>query len=741
MAQATAVRRGFMVAVGNGALFAVLLLGPAWTPAARADDRRTADRAALDLKALWTKGSDEVLSGEFQAAAKTLSQLRAVQANNPELDDALSWVEHANKVAASRSRLRRKAFERHATRAREHQSAEKWSDALAEIHRCSQLARDEAAFLREPWVLEIVTKAEESAAALREKGEWIDAYVLYERLRTMYRENEEYPKRSTICRQHGHFKSYYTEKEEYKAALRGVTPGAVREFLSRVANEYVREVDFKQGCILGLETLVLLARTPDLNRIFPGLGDPDLVGNFVDRVEQQISRVRRRTRFDAKEAANVFDRVLRINHETIGIPDPVLIDEFIGGFSELLDDFTSVIWPGKVDEFTKHTRGEFVGVGIQITKEKGEHIRVESPLEGTPAYEAGISPGDFITHVDGRDTKDLLVDEAVRMITGEPDTRVTLTVRSGETGDSQTYTLARRRIQIWTVRGVSRRGEGEEWDYLLDTKHRIGYIRVNSFMEKTVDELRAALERLERQDCRGLILDLRFNPGGLLRSAVDACNLFLDEDEPIVMTKGRSGKSDGETTARPGNGFRGLPLIVLVNEYSASASEIVAGALAGRGKALVIGSRTYGKGSVQNLIPIEEGAAYLKLTTQYYYIPTGDVEEPWRCLHRDEKADSKIWGVDPDIEVKLIPYETGKVLRLRRQADILRGKGKQSIPKNLLKRPTTEPADEEGDEAFDDMPDTDPQLVTALHVMRMKLVSKQPWGHGPRVVANVKSER
>ncbi|HVP10938.1 MAG TPA: S41 family peptidase, partial [Phycisphaerae bacterium] len=395
-----------------------------------------------------------------------------------------------------------------------------------------------------------------------------------------------------------------------------------------------------------------------------------------------------------------------------------------------LDEFTSVIWPSEVDEFNKHTRGEFVGVGIQITQPEGSCVRVESPLEDSPAYYAGVKPGDLITEVDGKSTLDMTINQAVREITGEPGTQVTLTIRDGATNEVRKITLTRQKIKIRTVSGY-RRDENKPtgWDYFIDRDNKIGYINVSGFMDKTVDDLEQALKQLQSEGYRGLILDLRFNPGGLLTSAVRMCELFMKESDPIVQTKGRNRAQNTEIRSRFGQGSNNMPLIILVNEYSASASEIVAGALAGLKEACVVGTRTFGKGSVQNLIPIEDNQAYLKLTTAHYYIPDADLPEKWYLLHR--KPESESWGVEPHIVVKVVPQEITKILRLRRERDLLKGKDQAEIPKEVLDRqPTTQPNPHLQE---DENPNVDPQLVAAVDVMRMKLISRQPWTLKPRV--------
>jgi len=749
------------------------------SPVRAIDPSRDLQFTSADQRERWQKGSDQVLSGDFQSGARTLERLREDAPNAEGLRDVLQWVDEINDLASSRERLRDKIFNYHRERAlknerearereskglplaREESSASDddqppaaadksdktakgdkkdkpdklgtWKEAMGEVYATLQNASDEKAFRELDWVKRISADAARTAAKLRDQRNWREAYVIFELLRLTYPDDDTYKRESRDCRQHAHFEAFYTPKNEWKRELKDIDPSVVREILARASQDYVRELDFKKLTISGLENIQLLAKTTKLDKVFPSLGDKDLVGNFVDRIGQQIGKVRSRRRFDYKESAAVFEQIRRINRETIALPDSVLIDEYISGVLEPLDDFTSVIWPSDVAEFTKHTRGEFVGIGIQIQKDLATNfIRVESPLEDTPAYEAGVAPGDLITSVDGKSTTEISVTDAVDLITGEPGSKVTLGIREPN-GNERTLTLTRRKVQIRTIFGVSRTNGGTGWDYMLDRDRKIGYVRINSFMEQTVEELKLALEKLQREGCKGLILDLRFNPGGLLKAATDVSSLFLDEDEPIVMTKGRNGKPDQDITSKGGPGFRNIPLIILVNDASASASEIVSGALSGRGKACIIGSRTFGKGLVQNLIPIEDGSAYLKLTTQYYYVPNADKEMPWRCLHREEGA--KIWGVDPDIMVKVTPFEARKIIKLRRKADVLRGKGRAEIARDSDRKPTTQPDDDDEDSLAraDEHPDTDPQLMTALSIMRMKLLSNQPFASAPKV--------
>lgn len=610
-----------------------------------------------------------------------------------------------------------------------------WRLALRYAQLAMSNAADEGAFRAEPWLAEIVDHAKLEIESYRTEGAWPDALTLYDILKHIYPDTPEYEDGFDFCRKRAHLDFVYGPKGTWKVDLADVTPNAVREILDRIDNDYVKKPVYRDLCRRGLEHLLLLGHSETLIDTFPTLGEKDLVARFTNRLEALIDkRVEGEKKFGEGSVQSVFRRVLAANEDTLNLPEAVIVDEFMAGLLEPLDEFTSVIWPSDVSEFNKQTRGEFTGVGIQITQEIGKPIRVESPLEDSPAYLAGIKPGDLITHVDGKSTIEMNITSAVREIMGEIGSTVVLTILDPLTNESRDVPLKRAEIKIRTVRGNTRDADRPTgWDYFIDLEHKIGYVRVSGFMDQTVPDLRAALEQLHDEDCRGLILDLRFNPGGLLTSAVNMCELFLEDRAPIVQTKGRNPHQNMTITARSHRPRGDFPLIVLVNEYSASASEIVAGALAGLKEACIIGTRTFGKGSVQNLIPIADNQAYLKLTTAHYFVPDADLPDadPWYLLHREKGA--KTWGVEPHISVKVIPQELAKILRLRRERDVLKGKGQEGeIPEEILerRRSTTKPAD---DFPEDEDKDIDPQIATAVDVMRMKLISKQPWALAPRL--------
>jgi carboxyl-terminal processing protease len=323
--------------------------------------------------------------------------------------------------------------------------------------------------------------------------------------------------------------------------------------------------------------------------------------------------------------------------------------------------------------FRTSVESQFGGIGIQITMEAGQ-IKVSSPLVGTPAYKAGVLAGDRITQIEGESTKNFTLDDAVRKLKGEIGTSVTMTVQHALTGRSETFTLNREQIHLDTVLGDRRKAD-DSWDFMLDPEKHIGYIRITAFSRDTASQVRKALESLEARKLRGLILDLRFNPGGLLTSAIEVSDLFIASGR-IVSTKGRNTDERVWDAVKPGT-FEGFPMVVLVNHYSASASEIVSACLQDHHRAVVIGERTWGKGSVQNVIELESGKSALKLTTASYARPNG------HNIHRFPDAkESDEWGVKPNdgMEVKLSSEELLRFLDYRRRRDIVQAR--QSEPAN-----------------------------------------------------------
>ncbi len=334
-----------------------------------------------------------------------------------------------------------------------------------------------------------------------------------------------------------------------------------------------------------------------------------------------------------------------------------------GMIEELNDPYTTFVPRRDTDEFSKDLTGEYVGIGAEVQIRDG-WLTISSPLDGSPSWKAGVMADDRVVAIDGKSTEGFTIDESIDLLTGEPNTKVVITVERGtETIDIE---IIRDHIKVQAVKGFMREGGDGEWMHLIDPSAGIGYIRLTQFTPGCAQEVKNAIEHTKRElggDLNGMILDLRFNPGGLLDEAVEIADLFIEEGT-IVSTKGRVFEEEIDRATRAGT-ITDLPLLVMVNGQSASASEVLSGALSDHNRAVILGTRSFGKGSVQTVRPLESGAGVLKITEQYYYLPSG------RLLHR--RDDSTEWGVDPTpgYFVPMTTDETLDMLRARREQEII----------------------------------------------------------------------
>lgn len=345
-----------------------------------------------------------------------------------------------------------------------------------------------------------------------------------------------------------------------------------------------------------------------------------------------------------------------------------LIQAAIRGMVTQLDPYSNYISPEELRRFNQEVEQEFGGIGIQVQMDvKSRRLMVMTPLPGTPAYKAGIKSGDLIMEVEGKSSEGISLEEAVKTLQGKPGTEVTLGVQHAGSDKTEQLKITRALIQVSTVLGDTHKPD-DSWNYVVDAESKIGYLRLTHFGRRSSDELQEALEALKKEDMKGLVLDLRFNPGGLLGQATKIADMFL-ESGTIVSVKGRNTDNRVWTAEKDGT-FSGFPMAILVNRFSASASEIVSAALQDHKRAIVVGERSWGKGSVQNVIELESGASALKLTTAQYLRPSG------RNIHKFPGAkEDEEWGVSPDPEHKLemTQPEMQEYLEYRRQRDIIGG--------------------------------------------------------------------
>jgi len=353
----------------------------------------------------------------------------------------------------------------------------------------------------------------------------------------------------------------------------------------------------------------------------------------------------------------VFERVRADYVESVS--DEQLVEAAINGMLTSLDPHSSYLNNKNFRDMQVQTRGEFGGLGIEVTMENGL-VKVVSPIDDTPAFHAGIKPGDYITHLNGEAVMGLTLNEAVEKMRGPENSEIKLTIKR-EGKDPFDVGVTRAKIKIESVRSHL---EGND----------VGYIRITTFNEQTDTGLNKAMQKLRDQSSgklKGVVLDLRNNPGGLLDQAVAVSDAFLEKGE-IVSTRGRRADETQRFNARPGDITGGLPLVVLINGGSASASEIVAGALQDHHRAVLLGTRSFGKGSVQTIIPLP-GHGAMRLTTARYYTPSG----------RSIQAK----GIDPDIEVPQAKIEVIDEGQRRHEADLRGALANPDAPKPDAAKP------------------------------------------------------
>lgn len=402
-----------------------------------------------------------------------------------------------------------------------------------------------------------------------------------------------------------------------------------------------------------------------------------------------------------------IDLLVDIRHELVNgyveTPDEnKMVESAVRAMVNSVEDpFTVYIPPEELGAFDKAIRGTFSGIGAEVDILQ-RYLHIVSPIEDSPAWKAGVLAGDTVLEINGESTLDMKISDAITRLQGEEGTEVKLKVRH-ETGAEAVLSITRARINTQTIKGF-RRDEQGKWDYMLDAKNKIGYVRIMQFTEKTADDMRGALKQLADQGVKGLVLDMRFNPGGLLESAVQISSMFLEKGKRVVSVKGRVVRERVDF-ALGDPILPETPLAVLANESSASASEVVTGALTDNKRAVMIGTRTFGKGSVQQVLMLDNGLGAIKLTNAYYYFPNG------RNIHR--RPNSTEWGVDPDdgMYVPMTREETMAMAKVRREGDVLRLGNKNdgaAITPELLKTKFA-----------------DPQLSAGLQAVLGKLTTNQ----------------
>jgi carboxyl-terminal processing protease len=596
--------------------------------------------------------------------------------------------------------------------------------------------------LSDAYVKESIQEAIDKAAKYEVEGKWLEAYTnCYAWLTAIDPNNEGYKDYAQQLLDKATIALAFEDSPCETSAER--FSGVEKELFSRAINflniHYVSIINYNEMATKAIERCKLLAEVVstsarlnensennhqnNINAI-KGTLDPEMLSKWSDGLTKLLDEAKTASggleRIDKNKFLDVFDSVLDLNKSTIKLPQTVLIAEFVEASLSTLDPYTVIVWPKQVQDFEQMMTSEFTGIGIEITKPKGL-LTVSSLLLDTPAFNSNLDAGDIIEQVDGVETKDMSLFCAAKKIKGPAGTKVKLKVRR-PSNDKKVedkifdVTITRGTIVVPTIRGWQRSQAGK-WLYMIDENNKIGFVRLTSFASETASDLEKVLFNLEARGLKGLILDLRFNTGGLLDSAVDVADMFIDEEGGVIVKRqssfGRMPNYVYETSKKEGT-HPNYPLVILINSGSASASEIVAGALADKKykRAILVGSRTHGKGSVQGITSLGGitsfgGGAQLKYTMAYYHLPSGQ-----RVESRDEmeKQGRKDWGVAPNIDVELRSDELKKMTEVQRDNDVL-VKANHDGSNDEFKKHTLE-----------ETLASDPQLAVALLVIKSKLI-------------------
>lgn len=565
-------------------------------------------------------------------------------------------------------------------------------DALATSLEWHTLSLDKDRVLTDATVTRVVADARRAAESAEAKGSWLDAHFLMSRLHVLFDDgrykgdldrlnqrlimlNLYVPERlhqlrseQRVAEGEDPLPPFNNIGDDWQTKLRGINERMVIQAMMLAARGHVYEATKKDMLLGGVDALRTMATTTDLRVALPSLGDAAARDRFLAELAETRADIAVMAE-DAIELGTMMSVVRRLrtaNLATLRLDEAVILHEFGNGFTSRLDDYSAMIWPDEVRQFAQQTRGDFHGIGVQISLNDALELTVVAPISGTPAARAGMRAGDVVVRIDGEDTTGIALSQAVDRITGDKGTKVTLTVRREGEDELIEFVMRRDSIPLYATKGWKRDGAGEtDWDYMIDPENRIGYVRLTRFNENTTRELRSALSELKVQDVEGFVLDLRSNPGGLLTEAVGVTNLFIEQGV-IVTQEDRVGNEESRETAQRWRAvLADTPMVVLVNGGSASASEIVAGALKDHGRAVVVGERSFGKGSVQNVIPIRGTNSYFKLTTQLYMLPNGE------SIHRDPYNPGKGWGVEPNVHVEMLPEQVSDWLEKRQDADVV----------------------------------------------------------------------
>ncbi|WP_169853304.1 S41 family peptidase [Anaerohalosphaera lusitana] len=663
--------------------------------------------------------AEQICEGDFAAARRVLAGREP--GTNGDVEALINILSQYDTIEEHRAKSRKEAYQEQLdeiAKFRE-EGIPSEPNQISEAFVAVIKARDYAAedkkddIYEMPFVKKLVKRAKEAADELEAKGNWVDAYAHgYYWLTNLYKDNKDYEKHAEKLTEKAMIEvslkdnSCETSEERHE----GITAQMLEKSIRALEFNYVSVIDYGEMVEKALRRSRLLGEvvSKSAEEIAYEVTDEQAKAwiSGIEAIEESISDPQSAVSRD--KFLEIFEQVIAINEETLKLPPEVVIAQFSEASLEALDPFTTLVWPWRVLDFQKSMTQDFTGIGVQITKDRGE-VKVGSLLPDTPAFNSGLDANDLILKINGESTEDMTLQCVVDKITGPAGTEVTLTVQheGEEDGITEEITITRGRIVVPTIRGWQRTNEAK-WRHMVDPANKIGYVRLTAFTENTATDLSDILDNLEEQGMKGLIIDLRFNSGGYLSTAADVVDLFVDRGL-IVKSQPRWGPPSYEM-AEEGDTHPDYPIVVLINGQSASASEIVAGALQDKEfrRATLVGERTYGKGSVQTITPFSGEGSQLKYTMAYYHLPSNQRVKNRYII---EKQGRKDWGIEPDVEVELRGDELKELLDVQLANDVLARSDHNE--RSELKRYSLE-----------ETLKADPQLAIGMIVVKSKVVDQ-----------------
>lgn len=662
---------------------------------------------------------DKILKGDFESAQRIVG--KSTVSDSEGLRELRIIINEYMTVKA-----RRKASQSNVYQAQIHrleslhykdlaQDINDISKVFSIVLKISEYANKEQkqALLKDPLLIRTTQKAKAMAAEFEAKGKWLDAYTIcYSKLMRIYQDNEAY---SDYAKQ-------LLEKADIWASLQdgpcetceeryaGIKKQMFINAVDVLDSSYVNIIDYRRMTIKGIDRCRLLAEV--MSKL--GVDNEYKMTNvqyaaWLEALEKIVNEINQsQTDMGKDEFVDVFNKLLAMNESSrtgTALSATLLIAQFAKGAMSGLDPYTVIYWPSQVQDFEKTVTNQFSGIGIKFSKREGL-AKIVSVLPDTPAHKSGLQAGDIIMAVDGVETKDISSDCVVKRITGPEGTKATLTIKHSDEDKTRDITLDRARIIVPSVHGWQQTETGK-WLYMIDGTDKIGYVRISSFNSRTADDFENVLCQLEENGLEGLILDLRSNPGGLLSAAVEIADKFITEGL-IVRTQPRFGMSTYRS-AHQESTHADYSVVVLINPFTASSSEILAGVLQDQKykRAVLVGQRSYGKGSVQSITSYCGNGAKLKYTMAYYHLPSGQRVESRGLM---EKLGRTNWGILPNVNVKLQSDELRKIANMQKANESVVTIGQDDALSSMNRYSNQETID------------ADPQLAIGLLVLKSKMI-------------------